>query len=145
MKKILLLSLLISIGTLALGQAAYAENAILSVLPASLSTAANTAFTASVQLNPANNKVCVVKGTLAFNNVTCQSITVADGVTTQKAPSCASPSFTLGIPQCATTLRNIFSASVKGTLAGQGTVSLSDVKVIGAGTDVPFTLQDGAY
>lgn len=145
MKKIILLSLLAIIGTLGIAQLVYADTATLSVYPSSLDSAVGTPFNVSVQLNPASSKVCVIKGTLNFNNLSCQNITVASGFMTQVAPTCASPSFTLGIPQCTTTAQNIFSVSAKGIQAGQASLSVTGAKVIGAGSDVAFSLQNGAY
>ena len=139
------LALLIIVGALGVSQMAYADSSTLSVLPASLNSTIGASFTVTVQLNPANNTVCVAKGTLLFSNVTCQSITIADGVTAQTAPTCASPNFIIGIPKCATTIQNLFSVSVKGNQDGQGNISFTGVKIIGAGADVPFTSQAGVY
>lgn len=145
MEKITLLALLIIIGAFAASQAVLADNAVLSVSPASLNSVVGAPFNVSVQLNPANNKVCVVMGTLSFNNLACQSITVASGVMAQTAPTCDTPNFTLGIPKCATTAQNLFSVSAKGVQAGQGSLFFAGVKVIGAGADVAFSSQGGAY
>ncbi|GEM_PF-6741584 len=145
MKKIILLTLLIIIGVLGLSRLVYADDLILSVSPASLNSAVGAPFNVSVQLNPANNEVCVVKGAISFDNLTCQSITVTDGLYAAVIPTCASPSFTLGIPRCATTVQDILSVSVEGIQAGQGALSFTGVKVIGAGADVASSWQGGAY
>ncbi len=144
MNKIILLSLVAIIG-LGLGQSVLADSSVLSVLPATLNSAVGTTFNASVQLNPANNKVCVVKGTLSFTNLICQSISVASGLAVQTAPTCASPNFILGIPKCTTAVQNIISTSVKGTGAGQANLSVTGVKVIGVGVNVASAAQGGTY
>lgn len=145
MKKIILISAFVVLGFLVLGQAVYAANSTLSVLPASLDSAVGKVFNVFVQMDPAGNKICVVKGALSFDNLSCQSITVSNAVMAQTAPTCANPSFLLGIPKCVITDQNILSVSVKGDNAGTGRVSLSGVKIIGIGTDVSSNLQNGAY
>ncbi len=145
MKKIKLISLFAAIGMFGISQIAFAANSILSVSPASLDNTVGKAFNISVQLDPASNKVCVVKGTLNLDNLSCQNITVADGLMIQTNPTCSNPSFTVGIPKCSTAVANILSVSVKGTQAGQSNLSVTGTKVIGVGVDVPFTLQSGVY
>ena len=145
MKRIIISSLLVLVGVLALGQAAFAGSAVLSVSPAIATSTVGTAFNNSVQIDPVGNKVCVVKGTINLVNLTCQNITLANGVMAQTAPTCSAPSFTLGIPKCATTSQNLFSVSANGTQAGQASLSFTGVKVIGAGTDVAFSSASGTY
>jgi len=122
-----------------------ADNAVLSVLPASSNNTLGAPFDVSVQLNPAGNKVCVVSGTLNFNNLTCQNIALASGLMAQVSPTCASPSFTLGIPKCTTAAQNLFSVSVVGANVGQASLSLTGAKIIGIGAIVASGLQNGAY
>ena len=145
MKKIILLTLLTIVGVLGTSQMVLADSAVLSALPASANSTVGTPFNVSVQINPANNEVCVVKGTLSFSNLTCKSITVASGLMTAVAPTCASPSFTIGIPKCSTASQSILSASVAGTQAGQGSLSFAGIKVVGVGVVVPSGLQGGTY
>lgn len=144
MKKIILLSVLVVAG-IVFGQAVLAENATLSVLPAAQDITAGAALSASVHLNPNGNKICVVKGVLVFDNLSCQSITVSSSVMAQVTPTCSSPNFTLGIPGCSSAVSNFITASAKGNTAGTASVSLEGVKVIGAGADIPFNLQNGVY
>ncbi len=144
MKKIIL-SLLIVVGIFGAGQMVFADSATLSVLPASSDSVVGSTINVSVKLDPAGNKVCVVKGVLNFNNLSCQSISVADGIMAQVNPTCAKPNFTLGIPNCATIAKNLLSVLVKGTAVGQAGLSFSGVKIIGAGADVPFSPQNGVY
>ncbi|MCX6718613.1 MAG: hypothetical protein NTY81_03395 [Candidatus Staskawiczbacteria bacterium] len=146
MKKIILLALIIA-GTLSLsvGQIVLADASTLSVSPASANNSVGAEFDVLVQLNPANNKVCVVKGTIDLTNLSCQSITLASGVMAQTTPTCASPNFVLGIPKCSAVEQNLFSVSVQGIQAGPATLSIEGAKVIGAGADVASTLQNGTY
>ena len=125
MKKSFILSLLIIIGVLAISHLAYADTTMLSVSPASASKTASAPFNVSVQINPANNSVCVVKGAISLSNLSCQNITLASGVMAQTTPTCSSPSFILGIPKCSTASQSLFTMSVKGTKSGQGTLVLA--------------------
>ena len=143
-KKIILLSTLVVLGSLVLCQAVYAANASLSVVPTTADKSVATAFNVSVNLDAQGNKVCVVKGTLNFNNLTCKGITVASGLMAQITPSCSNPSFTLGIPKCTTTAQNILTVSVKGN-AVEAVASLAGAKVIGVGVVIASNLNGGKY
>lgn len=144
MKKIFLLSLVV-LGILFSGQVVFASDALLSVTPITAEKSVGTIFNVNVQIDPAGNKICVVKGTLIFDNLTCQSISVDSGLMAQVTPTCASPSFTLGIANCTTSVKNLLSVSVKGATTATAGLSFAGVKVIGVGTAVPFVLQNGAY
>jgi len=144
MKKIFLLSLLILAGII-VGNYVFASNATLSVIPSSGSKTVGQTISVSVQLNPSANSVCVVKGTLVFENTTCQSITVGSGFMTQVSPTCSNPTFTLGIAGCSTNIQNLLTVSAKVGSAGAGKISLSGVKIIGAGADVAFSTINGSY
>ena len=145
MKKIILLSTLVILGGLVLCQSVYAANANVFVFPATASKNVSTTFSALVKLDPQENKVCVVKGILNFSNLTCQSVSVASGLIVQKAPTCQSPSFVLGVPKCTTIAQNILTVSMKGSNVGQAILSLTGVNVIGAGTAVAFSGENGTY
>lgn len=132
-------------GVVAFSPMAYAANSTLSVVSSTTSKTAGTSFTASVQVNPQGNQVCVVKGTLNFSNLTCNSITLAPGLLPQTSPTCSNPSFTIGIPKCTTAVQNILTVSVKGRTAGQASIALSGANVIGAGTAVAFSANGGSY
>lgn len=145
MKKIILTSVFVFIGIIMLAQEALAANAVLAITPSISTSTINTPFNLSVNINPTNNKVCVVKGTINFNNLSCQSITLASGLMAQTMPTCAAPTFTLGIPKCTTSPQDLFSVSVRGNKIGTSTSSLSGVKVIGVGSDVVFITSAGSY
>ena len=144
-KKIILLSTIVILGSLFLGQVALAASPALSVLPATASKNVGTAFNVSVQLDTQGNKVCVVKGTLNFNNLTCRSVTVTSGLIAQTTPTCSSPSFVIGIPKCTTVNQNILTVSVKGNSVGQAATSIVSGKVIGVGAEIAFSTNAGAY
>jgi type 1 fimbria pilin len=128
-KRIILISTIAILGSLFLGQAVYAASSTLSVIPSTGSKNVGTTFSTSVQIDPQGNKICVVKGTVSFNNLTCRNITIASGLIAQATPTCASPNFTIGITKCTTAVKNLFSISVKGTKEGQGTISIFGLRL----------------
>ncbi len=144
-KKIILLTLLTIVGIMGISQVALADNPTLSILPATINSTVGTPFNASVQLNPAGNQVCVVKGTINLDGLACQSVTVASGLMTAVSPTCANPSFSIGIPKCTTVAQNILSISVLGTKDGQASLSITGAKVAGVGTYLTFNSQSGTY
>jgi hypothetical protein len=145
MKKIILLTLLTIVGIMGISQVALADNPTLSISPATANSTVGTSFNVSVQVNPAGSKVCVVKGTINLDNLNCQSITVASGLTTAVAPTCASPSFSIGIPKCTTLAQSILSISVAGSQVGQASLSTTGAKVAGVGVYLTFNSQGGTY
>ena len=145
MNKIILLSLFAIVGVLGLGQIAFAESTMLSVLPTTINKTVGTPFDISARINPAGNNVCAVRGTIDFKGLSCQNITVASGLMAAIAPTCASPSFLIGIPKCTTNIQNIFSMSVKGTRAGIINLAFTSVRIMGAGIGDSSVWQGGAY
>ena len=143
--KIILTATFIVLGVLFMGQAVRAADVNLFVSPATASKNVGSTFNVSVQIDPQGNKVCVVKGILSFDGLTCRSITVASGLMVQTTPTCTSPNFTLGIPKCATVAQNILTVSVKGNAVGQAKASITGVKVIGVGVIVASAVSNGAY
>jgi hypothetical protein len=145
MKKILLISFLVICSVIAFSHTAYATDSSLSTSPSTLNATVGVPFDISIQLNPADSKVCVVMGTINFNGLSCQNITIASGLMGQTVPTCASPNFIVGIPKCTDVSQNLFSISVKGSQQGQSTLSFTGIKVIGAGSNVSSIWQGGAY
>ncbi|MFH1365933.1 MAG: hypothetical protein ABIG99_00870 [Patescibacteria group bacterium] len=122
-----------------------AASSSLYVSPASITKTAGDIFNASVGFNASGNKVCAAEGTLVFNNISCQSITVADGVMAQSTPSCSNPHFLIGIPNCSTSDKVLFTVSVKAGSAGPASISLTSVDVIGEGASVGSVSINGNY
>lgn len=127
------------------GTSALADSATVYLYPSSSAYVSGTVFVSTLVVNPNGNQACVVKGTLALNNATCSSITVAPGLLPQTVPSCTSPNFTIGIPQCTTALKNILTVTAKAGGPGQAGIALADVKIIGAGSNVDATVQGSTY
>ena len=145
MKKTILLALLAIVGILGAGQMVLADSPTLSISPESANSTVGVPFNVSVKINSANNKVCAVRGTVIFNGLACQNINVAGGLIALTAPTCASPSFIIGIPKCTTTSQDILSMSVKGSRAGLSTLAFDGVRIMGAGTGVSSVWYGGAY
>ena len=124
---------------------ANATTASLYVSPASLTKIAGDIFGVSVGFNASGNKVCAVEGTIVFNNLTCQSITIASDVMAQSSPTCSNPHFLIGIPNCTMADKALFTASVKAGSAGPASISLTSVDVIGEGVSVGSASINGNY
>jgi len=144
-KKIILISTFVVLGILFLNQTVCAANPTLSFLPTIASENIGTVFNLTVQVNPQGNKVCVVKGTLEFNNLACQSITLAPNLMAQTNPTCTNPNFIIGIPKCATATQGVLTISVQGNKVGQAKASFTKSSVIGVGVLIPSDSQGGVY
>jgi hypothetical protein len=115
------------------------------VSPASGYKTVGSTLGLSVGVATDSDSVCVVRGTLVFNNLSCNNITVAQGVMAAVTPTCSNPSFILGIPKCTNTNKTLLALSLKGSSEGQATVSFSGVKIIGAGTILSNNSNVGKY
>ncbi len=124
---------------------ASASAASVTVSPSSLSKKVGDAFNVSVGVSAGGSKVCVVEGTVNLDKLSCSDITVADGLIAQTTPTCAKPSFSLGIPGCTTVNKNLFSVSVKAPTAGTATLGLTGVDVVGEGVSLGNSAGTGEY
>ena len=115
------------------------------VSPPSAQKNAGEIMNVSVRVNPSGKNVCLVEGRIVFNNLSCQSITVAGDLMAQSTPSCSNPYFLIGIPGCSLTDKNVFNMSVRTGSAGQGTISFTNVDVVGEGVSVSNNSVGGSY
>ena len=117
------------------------------VSPASIIKTAGDTFSVSVGFNASGSKVCAVEGTLVFNNLSCQSITVSGDIdiVAQSFPTCSNPHFLIGIQNCTTSGRVLLTASVKAGSAGTASISLIGVDIIGEGASVGSASISGNY
>lgn len=122
-----------------------ATGASLYISPISIIKTAGEIFSASVGFNASGNKVCAVEGTLVFNNLSCQSITVSNDVMAQSSPTCSNPHFLIGIPNCTTSDRVLLTVSVRAGSAGIASISATSVDVIGEGASVGSASINGNY
>ena len=123
-----------------------AAGASLYVSPASLTKTAGNTFSVSVGFNASGSKVCAVEGTLVFNNLSCQSITVASDVMAQSSPTCSNPHFLIGIPNCTTSdNKTLLTLSVKAGNVGTASISPTAVDIIGEGASIFTAFVGGNY
>ncbi|MBU4348037.1 hypothetical protein KJ671_00835 [Patescibacteria group bacterium] len=115
------------------------------VSPANLTTTVGSNISASIGVNTSGNKVCAVEGKLVFNNLSCQSITIAEGVTPQTSPTCSNPNFLVGIPNCTSLNKVLFTVSAKAGSSGVASISITGVDVIGEGFSVGSGSGSGNY
>ena len=115
------------------------------VSPASSTVNTGNNITVSAVAGTSGDKICAVQGTIVFNNMTCQNITVTNGLLIQTSPTCSSPSFVLAIPKCATTDTVLFTVSSKAGNAGTASISFSGVKLAGVGVVVGTSSIGGNY
>jgi hypothetical protein len=122
-----------------------AASSSLYVSPATLTKAVGNVFSTTVGVKAAGNKVCAAEGTLVFNNLTCQSISVASGLMAQSTPTCADPYFMVGIPSCTTLDKTLFTVSVKAGKAGAATLGSTSIDIIGEGLSLGSASASGKY
>jgi hypothetical protein len=122
-----------------------AAGASLYVSPASITKTAGDTFSVSVGFNASGSKVCAAEGTLVFNNLSCQNITVAGDVTPQSSPTCSNPHFLIGVPSCTTADKVLFTVSVKAGSVGTASINLTGVDIIGEGVSVGSASISGNY
>jgi len=114
----------------------FASNAYLYVSPSNLNKTIDDIFDLSIMVNPSSNKVCAIEGTLIFNNLSCQNIVPSKDVIFQSTPTCLNPYFLLGIPNCATTDKALFTVSVKAKNVGNSYINFKDIDIIGEGKSI---------
>ena len=141
----IILSLIIFLSVVSFVGTIDAAGASLYISPASLAKTAGSAFGASIGLNTADSKVCAVEGTLVFNNLSCQSITIADDVMVQSSPTCSNPYFLVGIPSCTTSNKTLLTVSIKAGSAGMASINFTGVDIIGEGTSISSASTAGNY
>jgi len=122
-----------------------ATNPVLYVAPASLTKTIGSTLDVSIRVNASGSKVCAVEGTVVFNNLFCQSMTVASDATPQSSPTCSNPHFLIGVPSCTTADKVLFTISVKAGNTGTASISFTGVDIIGEGVSVGSASINGNY
>jgi hypothetical protein len=141
----IILSAIVFLSAVGFFGTADAAGSSLYVSPASLTKTVGSTFGASIGVNAFGNKVCAVEGTLVFNNLSCQSITVASDVTPQSSPTCSNPHFLIGVPSCTTVDKVLFTVLAKAGNAGTASISLTGVDMIGEGLSLGSASINGNY
>ena len=142
-KVFLIAIILLSVASLA--DKVFAASSYVNVLPSGLNKTIGDTFSVNIGVNASGDKVCVVEGTVTFNRLSCQSITVTTGLQSVSTPTCLNPYFMIGIPTCTTSSQDLFSISVRADNVGTGTVGLSSVDIIGEGLSIGSSSIDGIY
>ncbi|MFA5878083.1 MAG: hypothetical protein WC845_01830 [Candidatus Staskawiczbacteria bacterium] len=141
----IILSVVIFLSVVGFSGTVNAAEASLYISPATLTKTAGDTFDASVGVSIAGNKICAIEGTLVFDNISCQSITVSSNVMTQFSPTCSNPRFLIGIPSCTTSDKILVTVSVKPASAGTASISLTGVDIIGEGASISTESIGGNY
>lgn len=142
--KILVSLIAFSVLTTAAG-AATVPGVALVVAPSSLNETVGNTFDTAIVVKTPGNKVYAVEGTIAFDGLSCQNVTIADGLMAQSVPTCAKPYFLVGIPSGTATDMAILRVSVKAVRAGDATLALSAVDVIGEGVSLSDVATGAKY
>jgi hypothetical protein len=124
---------------------ASAASATLYVSPSSTTKNVGDIINASVGINTSGNKACVAEGTIVFNNLTCQSISIPDGVMAQTTPTCSNPHFIIGIPSCSSVNKQLLTVVAKANIAGSASINISSVDIIGEGVSIGSSATSGNY
>jgi len=138
-----LMSVLIA-GVFSFGIANASDSSIF-VSPNNLDKNVGESFALNVIVDTAGSKVCAVEGTLQLDKLSCQSIVVGSGIMAQKSPTCADPSFLLGIPNCSINNETLLTVTVKAEQAGSAVVSFANVDVVGEGFSLSTSSTNGTY
>ena len=141
----IILSAIISLSVVGFAGTAFAADSSVYISPASLTKNTGETFVVSAGVNTSANKVCAVEGTVVFNNLSCQSITLASGVNPQSTPTCSNPYFLIGVPGCTTADKVLFTVLTKAGSVGVASVSFTGVDVIGEGVSVGTASVSGNY
>ena len=116
--------------------AAASSTTTLSFSPSGTSQNVGTTVNASLDVNTGGDAVCTVGGTIVFNNISCQDISLADGSGTLSitSPTCSNPEFIIGIKQCTTADKALFNIKAAAGNTGSSSINVVSVKIIGAPT-----------
>jgi hypothetical protein len=139
------LTAVILLSVAGLADKVFAASSYVNVSPSGLNKTVGDTFSVDIGVNASGNKVCVVEGTMTFNRLSCQSISVTTGLQSVTAPTCSNPYFMIGIPSCTTSSATLFSMSVRADSAGSGTVGFSGVDILGEGVSIGSSSVNGNY
>jgi len=125
---------------------ANASNSSIYISPGSLDKKVGDTLVLVTTVDTDGSKVCAVEGELQLDNeLSCQSIVMGEGLMPQKAPSCTDLSFLIGIPNCTTVNKTLFTVALKADKKGTAVVSFVDVDVMGEGFSLSTASVGGSY
>lgn len=129
----ILFSFVVFTALTSIANAAMVPGVALVVAPASLNETIGNTFDTVVVVKTLGDKVYAVEGTVTFDGLSCQNITITEGLMAQSVPTCSKPYFLIGIPSGTAVDKAVLRVSVKTVRLGDATLGLSAVDVIGAG------------
>lgn len=115
------------------------------VTPTGITKNVGEVFSTSINVNASDSKVYAVEGTINFKNLSCESITLADGLMAQTTPTCAKPYFLVGIPNGTNIDTVVLNIKVKSVSAGEAIINVSNVDIIGEGKSIGTNSTNGIY
>jgi len=129
-KIIILVSLISTLGIFGISEAA--SGIYLSASPSSLTKNVGNSFNVSVNLKTDGTGIYAVEGTVVFNNLTCENITVSNDLVNQSAPAptCSNPYFLIGIKNGTNVDKTLFKVLMKGKSAGNASITFKNVDII---------------
>lgn len=96
--------------------------------------AQGASFTTTLSLTaPSGRALDTVEGTLSFDGLTCQDVTLSSDVVAQTLPTCENPYFLVGIPGGTTLTKDLFVVRMKGARQGGAHLSVSSVDILSSG------------
>jgi len=144
MKKYLFLSI-ISISLLC-ALNVYANNALIYTSPSIITQDMGKSTRISViAKSQGGEKICVVKGSIDLQGLTCQSVTIGSGVSYLVKPTCDNLNFVLGIQKCTTSSKGIFYIMVEMSGAEDGTATFSGLDVVSVGQSINFSSAGSTF
>ena len=146
-KKIGLVLSIAVIGLVLLSQGVFAQNKpILVVSPPTSTKNVGESFDLVVKVLPAGEKVCAVEGQLLVSKLVVQNIIVAGDIMPQTSPSFSNNLyFLLGVPNCTTQEKTLFTVKVKGQSVGEASAAFGEVDIIGEGKSISSDSNSGKY
>ena len=143
--KIFLLGIILIVGFGVSGTADAADPSVY-ISPSSLHKKVGDTFDISVKIDPEGQEVCVAKGRLNLDKLSCQEVKIGDGISVQTLPSCDEFRFLLGLQGCTTKEKTLFTVTVRAEEIGTGTAELNGVEMIGQGALISsVSSSNGSY
>lgn len=109
------------------------------------SASLNTNLTWIAALFTYGNTFCSAAGTLSLQNATCLAIVATPGLSVQKMPTCADPTFAITIPNCTTKDTILFGINASPIATGIASLNVTSPTVLGQGNTLDVYSYGGKY
>lgn len=144
LNKNLLILLFLSFAFL-LSKETQAVTASLWISPKSQSHSLEEEFDISLGITPNEGSVDALQGDLILENLSCKSLSLAEGISAVTMPSCSNLKFVLGIQGGTASQKTLFKLRVKGVGEGTAKVTPKVTEVYSMGNLVNFTQEGALY